>query len=320
MKSILPILAGLAVLVSASFGRAQQPSGNAETHSAAGDASSISPESLVDRVLVAVDTQDSIAAKVRHRVELMGRPALIGTGIYLQQGSGAQRMFRLELMLRTSLFASSVEHVCDGNQLWIFEELGGNKNLAVVDMSRLERARPKSHGPPQPPGSLLTLAGLPKLLRGLQDAFVFSSVVESRLDDLRVLSIAGGWHPARLTQMLPDQKPTIESGGGVDLSKLASNLPDRVVLHVGFDDLFPYRIEYWRSEPDVDHKDAAPRAKLIVVMELYEVQLGAAIDPARFAFRPGNIVPQDRTKEFLERLGLEDPPPEEAKRRLRSQL
>ncbi|MEX0977279.1 MAG: hypothetical protein WDZ48_00410, partial [Pirellulales bacterium] len=185
--------------MSASIGPAQQqsPSGNSATQSAAGDASSISGEALVDRVVAAADAQVSIAAKVRHRVELMGRPALIGTGIYLQQGSGPQRTFRLELMLRTSLFASSVQHVCDGNQLWIFEELDGNKKLAVVDMARLQRARPKSRAPAQPQGSLLALAGLPKLLTGLQDAFVFSSVVESRLDDLRVLSIAGGWHPAR---------------------------------------------------------------------------------------------------------------------------
>ena len=307
-----PILACLAAMLAVSSAPAQQP--------APGDASSISGETLVDRVLAAADAQASIAAKVRHRVELMGRPALIGTGIYLQQGSGPQRTFRLELMLRTSLFASSVQHVCDGNQLWIFEELDGNKSVAVVDMTRLERARPKSHGPAQPQGTLLALGGLPKLLKGLQDTFVFSSVVEGRLDDLRVLSIAGGWHPDKLAQLLPDQKQAIETGGGGDLSKLASNLPHRVVLHVGFDDLFPYRIEYWRTEADEGDRDAAPLAKLIAVMELYEVQFGAAIDPARFAFRPGNITPQDRTKEFLERLGLEDPPPEEAKRRLRSQL
>jgi hypothetical protein len=49
--------------------------------------------------------------------------------------------------------------------------------------------------------------------------------------------------------------------------------------------------------------------------------LGTPLDWAQFVYRPEkNVVPTDRTKEFLDRLGLEDPPPEEAKRQLRSPL
>jgi hypothetical protein len=323
MKSILPILAGLAALLHGATVPAQEPpaggnSAPATMPQGAEPAGSVSGDALVDRVVAAAVGQASIAAKIRHRVELTGR-ALIGTGLYLQQGRGAST-FRLELQLRTTLFATSLQHICDGSHLWILEELDGQKNVAVVDMGRLQRAQAKSQVPSQPPATLVALAGLPKLLSGLQDNFLFTRVVESRLDELHVWSIEGTWEPAKLAQLLPDQTEKIASGMAVDLSPLAANLPHRVVLHVGSDDLFPYRIEYWRSEPAEDG-EAAGREKLIVVMEFYEVQLGGRLDPALFVFRPEKgVSPIDRTQEFLDRLGLEDLPPEEARRRLRSPL
>jgi hypothetical protein len=322
MKSILPILACLAAVSWVSSVQAQAPQGDAapkrDRQTAADNASSLSGEALVDRVVAAAAGQGSIAAKLRHRVELVGRP-LIGTGIYLQQGRGAERAFRLELELRTSLNATRLQHVCDGSHLWMLQDFDGHQSLTVVDMARLHRAQPKSKGVP-PNLGLLALAGLPKLLVRLQDTFLFDRVVESRLDDLRVWSIEGTWHPDRLVQLLPEQKDVIESAGAVNLAPLAANLPHRVVLHVGCDDLFPYRIEYWRTEVDEEDEDASGRPTLMAVMELYEVQHGARIDPSQFVFQPGDVVPNDRTKEFLDRLGLEDVPPEEAKRQLRSPL
>jgi hypothetical protein len=323
MKSILPILACLAAMSWVSGAQAQAPQGDSASNrvqqTAAPDASSLSGEALVERVVAATAGETSIAAKLRHRVELGGR-AFIGTGIYLQQGRGAERTFRLELELRTALNATRILQVCDGNHLWIFEEFDGNKNLTVVDMARLYRARPKSKGAAPPHMALLALAGLPKLLVRLKETFVFDSVVESRLDDLRVWSIEGKWRPDRLVQLLPEQKEAIESGAAVNLSPLPANLPHRVVLHVGCDDLFPYRIEYWRTKADEEDENAVGRPTLMAVMELYEVQHGARVDPGQFVFHAGDVTAIDRTKEYLDRLGLEDPPREEATRRLRSPL
>jgi hypothetical protein len=306
MKSILPTFAVLAALTPLPSVSAQQPAASAG-------------EALVDRVTASVEGQPSIAAKIRHRVELSGR-ALIGTGIYLQQGRGAARSFRLELKLRTALFATSLQQVCDGTHLWILEDLEGSKSFSSVDMARLQRAQPKSQRPSEPQ-PLAAIAGLAQLLAGLQGNFLFGRVVENQLDDLAVWSIEGAWEPAKLAQLLPEQQEKINSGASVDLSPLAPNLPHRVVLHVGSDDLFPYRIEYWRREQADNDEAGSTREMLMVVMEFYEVQLGGRLDPALFAFRPEkNATPIDRTQEFLDRLGLEDPPPEEARRRLRSPL
>ncbi len=160
----------------------------------------------------------------------------------------------------------------------------------------------------------MTLGGLPKLLSGIESSFQFGTVAESRLEDLPVWTIEGTWNRARLVQILGDQKEAIEAGQPPDLSKLSPNLPDRVVLHVGCDDFFPYRIEYWRAPSKSDAKPGADDdvGRLIVLMEMYEVRLGASINPQEFAFKRGTVKPVDRTQEFLDRFSLEDGLPERA--------
>jgi hypothetical protein len=255
-----------------------------------------------------------MSAKIRHRIDLEGR-TLTGTGDYAQQGRGEDRAFHLSLQLRTKLHATSLEHVCDGQQLWLFETIDGQDRLTLVDVARLHRGRLKSQAPPLSPHMWLSLGGLPKLVLSLKDSFQFGDVVQGRLDDLPVWSVEGRWTPARLAQLLPEQAEAINSGAGADLNQLTPNVPHRVVLHLGCDDLFPYRIEYWRTDTGPEGENLAPVQKLMAEMEWYEVQLGAPIDPARFAYRPpSKLVPVDRTKEWLDRLGREDPPPAEANR------
>jgi hypothetical protein len=261
--------------------------------------------------MAAVDAQRSIAAKVRHKVDLLARP-MFGSGLYLQQGRGPERMLRLELKLQqTATEATNLLEICDGTALWIYEDFGEAKTLGRVDLVRLRRARPKSPAPTQVPAinTWFALGGLPKLLASLDTSFRFGPVVDNRLDDVRVWTLEGQWEPGRLAQLLPDQKGAIDSGGAVDLTRLAPNLPDRVTLHIGCDDLFPYRFEYWRADGATKGAD---RGKLLVVMELYEVQLGTPIDRRQFANAPGALQATDQTQLFLDRLFLEEVAPGEA--------
>ena len=132
-----------------------------------------------------------------------------------------------------------------------------------------------ANAPAAAPDFSLSLGGLPRLLWSLRTSFRFAPPTENRLDDLRIWTLDGQWNSSRLAMLLPDQKAAIDAGQPVDLSKLASQLPDRVVLRIGCDDLFPYRIEYWRREGKAKDSSSADRGKLLVVVELYEVQLGA---------------------------------------------
>jgi hypothetical protein len=318
MKSRLPSFACLfaSMIATCPGASAQLPTPRgAPSASPAAANDSISGDLVLRRVLATVDAQTSIAARLRYEVHLKGRTAL-GSGLYLQQGRGPERQFRLDLNLNTPPITSRVQHICDGSTLWIVEDLAGQNHLAQVDVARLRRARPKS---PAGTGHLhgwLTLGGLPKLLSGLDAAFRFGPVRESQLDEVRVGTLTGQWETGRLANLLPKQTEAIEAGQPVDFSKLSAQLPTHVVLHVGRNDFFPYRIEYWRSEKGDPGGAPGSRGELLVLMEFYEVRAGTPIDPASFAFSPPDgSKPQNRTSEFLERFGLEDAAPAGAKRK-----
>ncbi len=320
MKASLPILTPLVVcsLAAVAVGQAlpqraplDAASPQAQLPVAALPAAAASPppaeangDAMVGRVLATVDGQRSIAAKLRHKIDLLGTPQF-GTGLYLQQGRGPQRLIRFELKLQGDGRTPSVEEVSNGSYLWIYEQLGDDRSLARVDLGRLARGRPRTPGSTAPNFSL-SLGGLPRLLLALQTSFHFAPPVESRLDDLRVWTLDGQWNAARLSTLLPEQKAAIDAGQGVDLSKLAPQLPDRVVLRVGYDDLFPYRIEFWRANAKTKDAQSADRGKLLVVMELYEVQIGGALDPRQFVHSAADLQPVDRTQAYLDRYGLDE--------------
>ena len=309
MKCSLPIFAAAVLLAVAAPAPGQtapltsQSPGATATPAPVAAPRATTGDALFDRVLATVDAQTAIAAKLRHKVDLAGR-SMLGSGLYLQQGRGPQRQFRLELKLQDGDHVLQLEEISNGVNLWLYEDLGESINFGRVDLARLARARPKTPGA-IPADLSIMLGGLPKLLVGIKGSFRFANSVESRLDDLKVWTIEGSWTPARLTQMVPEQKGAIDAGAAVDLSKLAPAVPDRIVLHVGCDDFFPYRIEYWRATRGEEAKDG-DRGRLLLVMEFYEVQLGAAIDPRQFVSTRTQPPAADRTIEFLARFGLEE--------------
>ena len=102
MNSILPIFAGVvaawAAWSLAALGQTPLPLGTSTTSEAPANpsAESSSGDALLRHVIAAVDSQTSISAKVRHRIDLLGHP-LIGSGVYLQQGRGPTRALRYDL-------------------------------------------------------------------------------------------------------------------------------------------------------------------------------------------------------------------------------
>jgi hypothetical protein len=110
--------------------------------------------------------------------------------------------------------------------------------------------------------------------------------------------------------MLPGQKERIEAGQRAELEKVPAQVPTRVVLMIGRDDLFPYRVEYWRWMPGeikaLSLKKPPPVERMILAMELFEVQIDVAIDPRQFIYSPGDLEPTDQTTKFLQSIELKD--------------
>ena len=219
-------------------------------------------------------------------------------------------MIRLELSTQIGDQVSSFLQVCDGKCLWTYRKLFDETTLTRVDAVRAMRVLQAMAAAPgrDPAATLPGLGGLSRLLRGLDANFCFTTAELGRVKQpvkyLPVWKLEGGWRPAQLVRLLPQQKAAIEQGKPVDTTRLSKHLPDRVVLLLGQEDLFPYRIEYRRQ---VDKKEASEgeETRSLVTMELYEVNLNALAEPTRFLYNPGSMEPEDQTESFLLSLGGE---------------
>ena len=261
---------------------------------------------LLEQAVLALESRRSVSAKIRQSIDLFGK-RLFGSGTYAEQQSNRQMRLRMEMRVQLGERPSSLTQVCDGRYFWTYRDLGAGGSVSRVDLARVNRVLEESGQIPQPgridqwPG----LGGLPKLLRGLNKAFDFDSVEETQLGgQLPVWRLRGRWKPDNLAKVLPEQEDAIRSGKPVDLGKLPGYLPDHVVLFLGTEDLFPYRIEYRRREANGKNGKNRPEDRPIVTMDLFEVNLNVPIHPTRFIYSPGDREFSDQTDRFLERLGL----------------
>ena len=97
--------------------------------------------------------------------------------------------------------------------------------------------------------------------------------------------LEGGWKPATLARLLPNQAEAIAKGQA-DLSRLPAYLPDTAVVYLGETDRFPYRIEYRRRSAI---KSEAPEDRALVTVDFYEVGINEPIDPAQFNYQPPSV-------------------------------
>lgn len=280
------------------------PSSAKESAAAAFSAAPTAGDEIVARAVIATEQQPSIAAKLRQQIDLFDQQ-LLGSGIYLQ-GPVDQHLFRLELRLQGAEQGTTLQHVSDGETLWVFRELDGkdgrvSKVKLVPVLEVLGRAGQGGAGSV----SGLGLGGLPKLLAALARDFQFDPPESSNLGALPVLNLRGHWRASRLATLLPEQKEAIEKGEPADLKKLPPHVPEQIVLTLGRDDLFPYRLEYLRSTPEFILKGDSEELHTIVSLEVFEVKLGAPIDRAQFTYQPDpKVTIPDDTDHYLRALGF----------------
>jgi hypothetical protein len=288
------------------------PSATAPPATAAVASPSSAPgERLLVDVLSMLEAQRTVSAKMRQRVDLFGHQ-LVGAGAYWQQGRGAERLLRLEMKLQVAEQITSMQQVCDGASLWIHQDLLDRNSLSRIDLRRVQAARQNQPvaSPSQASAVWLALGGLPRLIENLNANFAFGAVESTKLNELSVIKVQGQWEPAKLAEILPEQKDAILAGKAADLSKLPDQLPDAVVVMIGRDDMFPYRIEYHRHvAPDakVSTTKTKPAAdRVLLVMEFYEVQINGPIDPRQFVYSPAGLPIVDQTAAYLTLLGLSE--------------
>jgi hypothetical protein len=258
-------------------------------------------QALVAQAAKTALQHESIAARIRQRVDLYGQQ-LVGTGSYHQLGLPPGQMLRLNLLIDVGDRSTSLQQVCDGRFLWRRLDFDGNPQLSRVDLRRVSKLLKQSPTQVNPAQTWLELGGLSKLLSGLEQRFQFPIAQKSLLTDqsseLPVWQLTGTWKPDVLMQLLPSQADAIRGGAAADLTELPAELPQKVQLLLGQDDLFPYRIDFLREDAETGQQIA------ITTLELFDVEIGGAIDPLLFVYKPGDQEVTDRTQEFIEGLNL----------------
>lgn len=261
---------------------------------------------LLQRSIATLESQYSISARVRQSVDLFDKQP-VGSGIYLESRSQDGLLYRFELRLQINEEVHSLLDVCDGRYLWQYRKLREDQTLTRLDLQRVAEVMENMGRMPQPgevglwPGA----GGLAKLLGGLQGSFDFVTCEPTQLrQQLRAWKLQGYWRREKLLRLLPKQEKAIREGGAIDISKLPDHVPDHVVLFLGADDLFPYRIEYRRQANPKQVDPGQGDGPLLAAIDFFEVSLNTPIDPARFFYSPGNLGFIDQTDSVLQAMGL----------------
>jgi hypothetical protein len=315
MKAKAPIFACLAVAALAGWAylRRQEEKRAAQANDQAVSTTlpAAGPPGLPDRASIALgsaiaelERHETISARLRFRVDVMGE-RLTGSGNYLQ-GPWQYRLLRLEANVQAGDQLCGLQQVCDGQRLWTRRQVFDNPQLSYIEIAPVLAALAKA---PAADATTLTsdlgLGGLPRLLRSLERSFDFTGVEEGMRGTLPMLLLRGQWKPEMLARLLPDQAQAIQAGQAANVTLLPAQVPDQVALYLGRDDLFPYCVEYLRTEraiPQGREAQFVGQARPLLVLELFEVRLNPTLDSLQFVFNPGDLKARDATDDYLKAL------------------
>jgi hypothetical protein len=278
-------------------------------------------QALLHSAIKALEGRVSISARFRQRADLFGQQ-LIAAGYYLELRQGLVPRLRLEQKGQVGEEVMNLVVVCDGTTLWTYRKLFQAESLIKIDAVRASAAIARADGDcpdfrgrenpgsengtvpfGQPARFAPGLGGLPRLLRGLNAVFEFTSAQRGSVGELPVWKLEGRWQKAQLLKLLPKQREAIEQGKPADLGRLPEHLPDRVVLLLGQEDLFPYRLDYCRTNVKKGDRPEAATSRSLMTVEWFEVNFNVPIDVRQFVYIPGSIQAADQTEVFLQSLG-----------------
>ena len=247
-------------------------------------------ERLVASMLSRLGRVESVSARIRQRTRAEGM-VLVGTGRYLQQGSGVDQQFRFEVVNKADTETFELLEVSDGISFWKFQKGSSTPvQLSRVDISQI-RARLKDFGIDEDQAVAPHLGGLQRSLALIRWFFHFESAERTSIDGLPVWRVVGRWNPNLLRVVFPHLKAPHDDSE-VDALEVPAGTPSSVELIVGSEQLFPFRITWSARNND-------GKVEPISILELYEVRLGDRIDSAAFVYKPSVEGLRDVTEQVV---------------------
>lgn len=245
-----------------------------------------------------VESTESISAKVRQDVLLFGK-RMVGSGSYAQQQAGEQTLLRWEMRWQYGDRSTSWVQTADGEYLWTYDT-SKTPPLSRVDLRRAARllAENRTDTTPLDADARLWSVGLSRLLRSLKAGFEFRSAEPGRWghDKRPVWRVIGHWKPVGAAAAPSGAEAGAARAAADPAAALPEHVPTTVVLLLGQNDMFPYRIEY-RREEDSD-SDAARLGRLLVSTDFHSVNINVEIPADRFTYQPGDQDWADATEAY----------------------
>jgi hypothetical protein len=126
--------------------------------------------------------------------------------------------------------------------------------------------------------------------------------------------VVGHWKREKLVALAGGQESKVEGQEPEALESRPGRLPQEVLLLIGQDDLFPYRVEYRNQETRPSTPPAGRPASYqlstrpTAVLEFFDVAFDTPIDTGQFDYAPRDVDWKDHTAALLERLRRERQP------------
>jgi hypothetical protein len=226
------------------------------------------PDQLLAEAVDLLGRHRSITAKLRYHAAMYGRD-VIGSGEYVQ-GPASSRLVRYALRMQAGARNIDFLEINDGIYLWRRVQYETEPEVERIDVDRILAADQKAQRAMNP-ASLLTLGGLGRLLSTLRRDYEFTqSLPPGRLGNAPVYGIVGHWRPA-----------VLEPRGFKSVDELRPHVPHEVVLYLGCDDLFPYSVEFRRTEKGAGEGGTS---KMLLKLDLFELRFDVPLDASQFQF------------------------------------
>ena len=178
--------------------------------------------------------------------------------------------------------------ICDGQELSTLLKLGDSPRVTQRNVQQILAAKAASQQavPDAALNAELGLGGLATLLASLERTMTFDSMKTDESTGHSRTILQGRWKP-EFAQAFPKDRD----------NSLPIYIPDLVWITVNSQTLFPEKILYLKKPPQ-------KKLKPIVTLEFSKVEFDGPVDDSAFVFLvPPGVIPEDITKQYVDRLG-----------------
>lgn len=254
----------------------------------------LNPTAMFRSARLAYNGQMVVAASMREETMVYDRH-FIGVGEYMEKIDNAKRYLRMEMNYSCDNVRHSVQYIADGAKdlFWISKNIGSSKELYHVNGFKVnaQTANPdlvaSIDGIPITP---VSLAGIPFILFQIEKNYTFTScsVVQDSQTNSPYYVVVGEWKPEQFPLR------NFVSDNVIKWRSVPPEIPDTVKVYFGVNDLFPYRIYYYRN--------VKGKQTLISKLNFYDVSFDVRLNIKQFGFSPSDsIMSVDITDRYLKK-------------------